>query len=110
LKKKNQQSDIASFELPNCKKHALLTPFPVAPFKRERVNVRCESLCQNNNFDVFDLINQHLSAHQAETLTLQSRVPRRMSYMDLLQLRYRPNLFNATNNNKKDHNLTERQL
>jgi len=35
LKKKNQQSDIASFELPNCKKHALLTPFPVAPFKEK---------------------------------------------------------------------------
>jgi len=96
--------------LPNCKQHVSFTPFLVVPFKRKRAHASCEVLYQNNGFDVFDLLNQHLCARNVDTLTLQPRVPRGMLYTNLLQLCYRPNPVNTTSNDEKDSNLTETQL
>jgi len=101
---------VARKDTPSCSQHVAFRPFLVDSPKLKNVYLRRERLDRTDDFDVFELLGQHIRKESTDWSSPYTSLVRSVPSANQLQLCRIESPFNRTNREEEDGNLTEAQL
>jgi len=101
---------VARKDTPSCSQHASFSQFLVDSPKLKNVYLRRDQLDRTDDFDVFELLGQHIRKESTDGSSPHTSLVRSVPSANLLQLCRIESPFNRTNREEEDGNVTEAQL